>query len=65
MLHRAIRGSTRVGQEVEGVRGQQGQEPLLQFPWKMQGRVIRFKIASLNNLGGLWIQEAGTWLRDG
>lgn len=44
MPHRATRGRTRVGQEVEGVRRKHGHEPLLQFPWKRQGRVSRFRM---------------------
>ena len=30
-------GSTRTGQEAEGVRGNCGQEPLLWFPWEEMG----------------------------
>lgn len=33
-LFRAATGSTRVGQEAEGIRGQHRQEPVLQLPGK-------------------------------
>lgn len=44
MSHRATERSARVGQEVEGIRGKLRLEPLLQFPWKRQGKVCRFRI---------------------
>lgn len=42
---RATWGSTRVGLEAEGARGNQGQHFLLWFLWERQGRVSRFRIS--------------------